>query len=458
MRGTVRRMVRVLVKELLRPMVRRRERIACGLENDVWEDVEVQERRDKSTQEANGYEIDYFESDDHGSIVESSSEEKHEHGARRRKKFLVYNPNHENPKLYLRMPFRDGETFKDVIRNYSKVSRRELKIVTNEPKRIRVKCITFAKCPWRYLQVTIRDQSVYRRAKKRVNKRLAKSFKEEFAMLWDYADELRVKNPDSTIKMAMHTVTLDSPPYFKRFYVCFDCLKKGWKVGCRSILGLDGCFLKGHFKSEMLTVVGRDVKNQMYLVAWAIVEGECIDSWAWFLNVLAIDLDLEDGFGYAIISDKQKGLDIAIDEVLPRIEHKNYARHVFANWSGRKKAKFYEFYFWEIVKATTEREWEDKVENLKKKDEKVANELMSKSPKHWAKAIFPINGTHEWVKFGIEPILPAIDKKMPGRPKKNRRNPKDELKKKRPGQLRRVGLIITCNVCEIEAHNKQRCR
>ncbi|MBA0765632.1 hypothetical protein Gotri_014794 [Gossypium trilobum] len=55
----------------------------------------------------------------------------------------------------------------------------------------------------------------------------------------DYADELRVKNPDSTIKMAMHRVT---------------------------------------FKSEMLTVVGRDVKNQMYPVAWAIVEGECTDS------------------------------------------------------------------------------------------------------------------------------------------------------------------------------------
>ncbi|KAH1097781.1 hypothetical protein J1N35_014702 [Gossypium stocksii] len=39
-------------------------------------------------------------------------------------------------------------------------------------------------------------------------------------------------------------------------------------------------------------------------------------------------------------------------------------------------------------KATTESEWEDKVENLKKKDEKVANELMSKSLKHWTKVVF----------------------------------------------------------------------
>ncbi|MBA0721901.1 hypothetical protein Golax_009400 [Gossypium laxum] len=56
MRGTVRGMVRVLVKGLLRLMVRGRmltgkmlmkliwERMACELENDVWEDVEVQKK------------------------------------------------------------------------------------------------------------------------------------------------------------------------------------------------------------------------------------------------------------------------------------------------------------------------------------------------------------------------------------------------------------------------------
>ncbi|MBA0838170.1 hypothetical protein Goarm_010254 [Gossypium armourianum] len=122
--------------------------MARELENDVWEDVEVQKKKhDESTQEVNGYETDYYEPNDHGSIVESSSKEEHERGARRRKKFPVYNLNNENPKLCLGMLFRDGKTFKDVIQNYSKVSRRELKIVTNEPKRIKVKCIASAKCP-----------------------------------------------------------------------------------------------------------------------------------------------------------------------------------------------------------------------------------------------------------------------------------------------------------------------
>ncbi|MBA0606985.1 hypothetical protein Godav_019356, partial [Gossypium davidsonii] len=53
----------------------------------------------------------------------------------------------------------------------------------------------------------------------------------EFAMLWDYADELRLNNPGSAIKMAVNRVTPKSPPHFKRFYVCFEALKRGWKEG-----------------------------------------------------------------------------------------------------------------------------------------------------------------------------------------------------------------------------------
>ncbi|KAL4339562.1 hypothetical protein GQ457_08G016030 [Hibiscus cannabinus] len=69
--------------------------------------------------------------------------------ANMRSMFSVYNPNHVNPEFCIGMLFKDGKEFKDAIRKYSKLSRRELKIVRNEPKRIRVKCLASAKCPWR---------------------------------------------------------------------------------------------------------------------------------------------------------------------------------------------------------------------------------------------------------------------------------------------------------------------
>ncbi|MBA0672292.1 hypothetical protein Goklo_029754, partial [Gossypium klotzschianum] len=36
------------------------------------------------------------------------------------------------------------------------------------------------------------------------------------------------------------------------------------------------------------------------------------------------------------------GLEIGISDILPRVEHRNCARHVFANWSRRKLGKSYE--------------------------------------------------------------------------------------------------------------------
>ncbi|MBA0723311.1 hypothetical protein Golax_003896 [Gossypium laxum] len=106
----------------------------------------------------------------------------------------------------------------------------------------------------------------YRKAKKMVKDKLAGNFVDGFAMLWDYANELILKNPGSTIKMTVNRITPESP-HFNRFYVCFEVLKRGWKKGCKPILGLDGCFLKGPLMSEMLFAIRRDGNNQMYLVS-----------------------------------------------------------------------------------------------------------------------------------------------------------------------------------------------
>ncbi|PPS18935.1 hypothetical protein GOBAR_AA01640 [Gossypium barbadense] len=85
----------------------------------------------------------------------------------------------------------------------------------------------------------------------------------------------------------------------------------------------------------------------------------------------------------------QKGLEIAISNILPRVEHRNCVRHMLENWPGRKLRKSYECDFW----------------------------------------------LHDWEKIGIEPVLSPIERKMPGRPKKNRRMTKNEPKKLKPSHL-----------------------
>ncbi|KAK5845844.1 hypothetical protein PVK06_002077 [Gossypium arboreum] len=115
-----------------------------------------------------------------------------------------------------------AQHFEATIKNHSKVKLRK----------IQRRCAS-------EMHVNVTIDCCYR-AKKIVNEKMAGKHKDKFGLLWDYAHELRSKMSGSTIKMAVQRVTTDSLPHFKRFYVCFDALKGGWKAGCRPLIGLDG--------------------------------------------------------------------------------------------------------------------------------------------------------------------------------------------------------------------------
>ena len=61
---------------------------------------------------------------------------------------------------------------------------------------------------------------------------------------------------------------------FQRIYVCLEACKRGFLEGCRPIIAIDGCHIKGPYTGRVLTVVGVDENNEMYPVAYAIVEVE----------------------------------------------------------------------------------------------------------------------------------------------------------------------------------------
>jgi hypothetical protein len=113
---------------------------------------------------------------------------------------------------------------------------------------------------------------------------------EQYNKLWDYIETIRRTNVGSCVMMKVDRPLPDILTKFQQLYLSLAALKRGFLAGCRPIIGLDGCFLKGPHKGQLLAAISRDANNQMYPLAFVIVEAEIKESWTWFLEALLSDL------------------------------------------------------------------------------------------------------------------------------------------------------------------------
>ena len=58
----------------------------------------------------------------------------------------------------------------------------------------------------------------------------------------------------------------------------------------------------------MLTCISKDGNNQMYPIAWAVVDKETKKTWSWFLKCIRHDLKFKEGERLTVMSDMQKVL------------------------------------------------------------------------------------------------------------------------------------------------------
>ncbi|WCJ40121.1 hypothetical protein M5689_021052 [Euphorbia peplus] len=182
-----------------------------------------------------------------------------------------------------------AEYFKEKIRGKPKYSIRDMKDHAKETLELNV---TLSMC---------------KRAKKLIIEGLDGGYKEEYSCLEAYVNELSISNPGSTFDLQFSKEGMRvGKRIFCRLYLCFNACKKGWMDGCRPIIGLDGCFLKDICKGQLLVAVGHDAMDQIYPIAWAVVEKETKVNWEWFLSHLIEDLSLRLGDDITLMSDMQK--------------------------------------------------------------------------------------------------------------------------------------------------------
>ncbi|KAH0730497.1 hypothetical protein KY289_001685 [Solanum tuberosum] len=367
--------------------------------------------------------------------------------SRRKNNKLRYDSSSSVSFFELGMIFDSATQFRKVVGDYVVQHKVQLRLKPNEPHRVRVKCE--GKCKWeifasldkdsgnifvkkyypahrcisnnknklctaKYVEMKVRDRiisqpdmrvhklqetlkkewglkvgrSICYRAKRNVIAKFLGDWKLEFSRLLDYADMIKSTNPGSSCWVRTDNETVPGLHLFKYFYGYFAALKNGWLEGCRKIIGLDGCFLKDACRGELLVAVEKNGNNQMYPIAWAVVDQETKHSWSWFLSYLIEDLQLGDGSGITVMSDMQKGLEVAVKVLLPNDERRMCARHIWANWQKRWRGEEKRKAFWRCAKASFEVKLRDEFEYLGKLGDRICEALLGYNKEYWCRALF----------------------------------------------------------------------
>ncbi|XP_027910402.1 uncharacterized protein LOC114169447 [Vigna unguiculata] len=266
--------------------------------------------------------------------------------------------------------FSEKGDFVEAIRSYALENGRSLKIVKNDRRRVRVKCLGGkGKCPWLaycgYMQAVkswqLRKIVDTHTCSREFNLRLINakweraiatesvegSFKDQYKRLYDYAHELLKTNPGSTVKLKVKEN--EGEPIFERFYTCFKILP----------------------------------------IAYVVVEVENKDSWTWFLDLLIEDLGGKQLCGgCTFISDQQKGLLPTIQDLLPGVDQRFCVRHLYANFRKRFPGKNLKRLMWSAASTTHPEAWEQEMRNTKEINVEAFKYLIAIPPRYWSRSRF----------------------------------------------------------------------
>ncbi|XP_031130170.1 uncharacterized protein LOC116031942 [Ipomoea triloba] len=368
-------------------------------------------------------------------------------------KFPVFRPKSEmkSPKFSVGLTFGTKAEFKQAVHNYALNNGKDLKFTKNDKCRMCVRCrqegcpfkinlwkvknamswriVTFNEehvgCGWVFQNSMVKSTRIAKRwvqeighhtnwttsefrdkvkvddkceistrqayrAIKKAKKVIEGEAIEFFNKIWDYVLEIEKTNPNTTWKVKESDLKYEGRSRFLRMYFCWEACKEGYKF-CRKIIGVDGCYLKSKFGGQLLTAVGIDGNDNIFPLAYAIVELETKESWSWFLELLRVDLKIsrEDEHQLIFISDKQKGLLPAFEDVLPYATHRFCVRHLHGNMKlAGFVGKALKDGLWAAAKATTVNSFNDAMGEIKNMDVEAYKWLAERHPSEWSRSHF----------------------------------------------------------------------
>jgi hypothetical protein len=128
-------------------------------------------------------------------------------------------------------------------------------------------------------------------------------------------------------------------------------------------IGLYSTYTKSRFRIMLLIAYSIDANDEILLLAWALVPIENKRWWIWFCNLLSKwfpALQLENS---VFMSDREKGLDKALQQVFPRGLSSFCCKYIEGNLTAAYGIKCTSP-FWCCVRAKTEEQFLEALKDL----------------------------------------------------------------------------------------------
>ena len=114
---------------------------------------------------------------------------------------------------------------------------------------------------------------------------------------------------------------------FKMAFICPGPCARAWSH-CPKIIALDGTHGTSSYKGVVLVATAMDGAGKIFPIAIGFAPSETNVSWHFFVGLLADSLNIHDT-PLTVISDRCKGIDNAVSELLPRAGHSYCAFHIY---------------------------------------------------------------------------------------------------------------------------------
>jgi len=177
------------------------------------------------------------------------------------------------------------------------------------------------------------------------------------------------------------------------FSRCFIGLE-GCRLGlewCIPIISLDACAIKNKYHGVIMGATALDGERNMVPLAFAICPIENTENWSWFLTQLRgfFSALSENPSNIAIMSDREKGLEVALLTILPHCITYYCAKHLEKNLKSQFSCNFGE-HFWTAAKTLNQNKFAEMMSEMEAINEPAHAYLARIPAPKWARVFAPL--------------------------------------------------------------------